>query len=220
MSRADHAAYTIQEGVAKWLREDTIPRPGSGLRYIPEVGAYGDFVFITLRDAMEYTLPPEEPPRSIDISWYRFGLSDLSAVPAWRQSLFAAAMMIDSNPSAALVLIASGFEAFFTETMRIKWLELGLRAASFKNVVASQRIASLVEWMPGAVGMPALPEASDDLHQRWRSLVNGRRNAVVHRANVHFTSEQAIESLRCALECISSLDSLALFRPHPYYAGE
>ncbi len=220
MTRDDYAVYTLDEPVRKWLREDSVPRPGSGLRYIPEVAAFENSVFVTMRDTLEYSDAPENPPPPVEVTWYRFGLSDLTAVPAWRQSMFAAAMMIGTNPAAALVLIAAGFEAFFTDTMRIKWHEARLRKRGFRDIIGSQRIATLVDWLPGVVGLPSLVDAPDGLHGRWKDLVNGRRNDVVHKANVHFSPDEARESLRCALECVSYVDKLALFRPHPYYAGE
>ena len=132
--------------------------------------------------------------------------------------MFAAALMIESNPSAALVLIAAGFEAFFLETMRINWKEKGLRMSSFGRI-RKQAISGLIDWLPGAVGLRSLSDGPDNLEAQWKSLVNERRNDVVHRANVHFTSAQARESFGCAIRCISFIDELGIFRPHVYFAG-
>jgi hypothetical protein len=127
--------------------------------------------------------------------------------------------MIDSYPSAALVLIAAGFEAFVIETARIRWNERGLRRGGFKDIAGAQRIAGLVDWLPTLLDMLSLRD-DGELYGDWKRLVNERRNDVVHRANVHFTPEQAKESLRCALNAMAYLDGLALFRPHVYYAGD
>lgn len=43
-----------------------------------------------------------------------------------------------------------------------------------------------------------------DLHEKWARKVNQGRNDVVHRVNVHFTTDEAMESLRVALEAILS----------------
>ena len=159
-------------------------------------------------------------PSQVDAEWYRFAVHEVDAVPAWRQSLFGAATLINTNPAAAVVLIAAGFESFFLETMRIAWSEKGLQEAAFVRLSARNLpISSLVEWLPPTVGRLGLLDAPGDMYQRWKELVNKRRNDVVHRANVHLSTVQAMESLRAALESITFLDELALTRPHAYYRG-
>jgi hypothetical protein len=116
------------------------------------------------------------------------------------------------------VLIAAGFEAFFTETMRIAWRESFLDLAAFDRMIARNiAITSLVDWLPATVGRPGLRDAPGNLHARWEEMVNRRRNQVMHQANVHFNSDESRASLRVALECIAFCDEAALVRPHVYY---
>ena len=133
--------------------------------------------------------------------------------------MFGAATLIDTHPSAAIVLVAAGFEAFFNETMRIAWRERELDTAAFDRLNARNLpISSLIEWLPSAVGRPTLRDAPG-LNPRWEELVNRRRNAVVHQANVYFNSDEAKESMRAALECIAFIHPAAFVRPHAYYVN-
>lgn len=206
--------------VAKWLYHECRPLASSGDRYVPTMSFYEFTGFLALLDTQSLAQPVESPPPEIEVSWYRFGLTQLGAVPAWRQSLFGAATLIDQNPAAAIVLIAAGFEAFFLETMRIAWGESHIDPASFERLNRRNiPISQLVEWLPPVVGKRSLLEAPDGLHSIWEERVNRRRNDVVHRANVHLTSAEARESMRAALDCIVFLDEPALVRPHSYYVN-
>ena len=134
--------------------------------------------------------------------------------------MFGAYQLIETNPSAAVVLIASGFESYFLDIMRIAWQESGLQVSAFDRMTdRNPPITSLVTWLPAAVGRSTLNEAPGDLHTRWSNAVNKRRNDVVHRANVHFTSTEAQDSLSVALETICYFDEAALARPHAYYTS-
>jgi hypothetical protein len=219
MSPGEVAMYNLQQHtVAKWLGTHSSPEPNV-FRYGLVISTVDELIVVALSDSQSWEPAPEPLPTNIPVSWWRFGLQNLNSVPAWRQSFFGASEMIESYPSAALVLIAAGFEAFFIETARIRWNERGLRRSAFKDVAGNQRIAGLVDWLPALLDMPSLRD-DGELYGNWKRLVNDRRNDVVHRANVHFTPEQARESLKCALKTISHLDDAALFRPHVYYAGE
>jgi hypothetical protein len=219
MSPGDVAMYNLQQHtVAKWLGTQAAPMVGLN-RYGLTVSVLDQLIVVALSDSRRWEPPPDPPLVDIPVSWWRFGLQNLNSVPAWRQSLFGASEMIETYPSAALVLIAAGFEAFFIETARIRWNERGLRRSAFKDIAGNQRIAGLVDWLPTLLDMPSLKDDTE-LYADWKRFVNDRRNDVVHRANVHFTPAQAKESLRCALKAVSYLDESALFRPHVYYAGE
>ena len=211
--------------VAKWQGQDAFPKAFlQNMRYQANV-TFFDYLpepsaFLYLNDTLATTQPPEDPPSTIRTTWYRFGLRELGSVPAWRQSLYGAAILVHSNPSAAVVLIAAGFEAFFTETMRIGWKERQLSQDAFERLNRRNiAITSLLEWLPPTVGRQRLLDAPGNLQEKWLQLVNQRRNDVVHRANVHITSDEATESMRAALECISFIDEAALVRPHAYYVN-
>jgi len=216
MNYGDWVTYTVDQPVTKWLYAEVLPRPGAD-RYLRTINAWEDFVMVTVEDTTP--LEPHDDPQVVPMTWYRFGLRDLRVVPAWRQSMFAAAQMIWNNPAAAVVLIAAGFEAYFIETMRINWQERGYRPNAFGKI-RKQPISALIDWLPGAVGLQSLADSSDNLQSSWNTLINERRNDVVHRADVHVTTEQAMESLACALKCIHFIDALGLIRPHTYFAGE
>ena len=206
--------------VAKWVHHQCSPLASSGERYIPTVSFYELAGFLALLDTQSLSQPVEDPPPECEVSWYRFGLTQLGAVPAWRQSLFGAATLIAENPAAAIVLIAAGFEAFFLETMRIAWSESHIDPAAFERLNRRNiPISQLVDWLPPVVGKRSLLEAPGDLHKIWEERVNRRRNDVVHRANVHLTSAEARDSMRAALDCIVFLDEPALVRPHSYYVN-
>lgn len=215
----DYAYYKLPTHVKKWLHLEIAPNETPGTRYVANVAeADMDTIYIDIKDTAAYASPPEDPPPTIDVTWYRFGLADLNAVPPWRQSLFGAATLLVENPSAAIVLIAAGFEAFFAEFMRIRWIEQGLDIKAFEHLMdRPQPISSLVDWLPASVGVPTLREGPADLRKDWGQLVNTRRNYVVHRANVNITSLEAFESLRVALKTIMFFDRFALTRPHVYY---
>ncbi len=220
MAVGDMVSYSLTQQVAKWQHHEVRPDAASGERYIPTINFYDQYqwAFLTLADTQAASEPAETPPPSTEVLWYRFAVSEPGAVPAWRQSLWGAATLVATHPSAAIVLVAAGFEAFFTETMRIAWRERQLNGAAFNRLNArNPPISSLIEWLPSAVGRPALRDASPSLHERWEDLVNRRRNAVVHQANVHFNSDEAKESMRAALECMAFIDPAALVRPHAYY---
>ena len=70
--------------------------------------------------------------------------------------------------------------------------------------------------MPAVVRRPGF-SAEPRIRDAWREKVNGRRNAVVHRAVIDLTQAQAEESMRAALEAIVLVDPSALVRPHAYY---
>lgn len=201
----------------KWLRHDAWIQDGSG-RYQANPLFLETLTYFLLRDQWPGTVQPDPLP-SIGYSWYRYGLSAVGAVPAWRQALFGAVTLVLNNPAAAVVLIAAGFEAYFVETMRIAWKENGLDEAAFRRLDRNT-LTSLVEWLPAAVRFPSLVDAPNGLHGRWRTLVNQRRNDVVHRADVQVTSEQAQESLNVTLEAVTFLDPFALTRPHAYFVGQ
>ncbi len=221
ISQGQIFSYSVTETVAKWQHQEVRPNAISGQRYLPALQFYDEYRwgFLSVFDATP-SQPPATPPPAIDFLWYRFALSEQGAVPAWRQSLFGAATLLTTHPSAAIVLVAAEFEAFFTETMRIAWREKQLDPGAFDRLARRNLpISTLVEWLPAAVQRPALRDVSPSLHGRWDQLVNRRRNAVVHEANVHFNSEQAQQSMRAALECITAIDPAALIRPHAYYVN-
>ncbi len=200
--------------VAKWQHWETRP---ADLRYAATLSFNDGLGFLSLADLIPAGAEAGLTTR-INVGWTRFGVSRLEAVPAWRQSLYAAANLLESYPSAALVLIAAGFEALFNDLARIKWDERRLDKQAFKRMTAGNpSIAQLVRWLPEAVGLPSFMAAPDGLHGRWSECVNERRNSVVHRAKVHFSSDDARESMRVALECAAYLDPDAFVRPHVYY---
>jgi len=203
------------KAVAKWGHWEARP---ADLRYAATLSFTDDSAFLWLNELLPGSNPNQGVATRVHVEWTRFGVSSLDKVPAWRQSLYAAATLVSTNPSAAVVLIAAGFEAFFNDVARIRWKENQLDPAGFTRMSARNLpITSLVEWLPEAVGMPSFKSAPNGLHARWDKLVNQRRNSVVHRATVHMSSEEARESLRAALECCAYLDPHALVRPHPYY---
>lgn len=203
----------------KWLRHDAWLTENPGGRYQANVLFLGfpPSTYFVIHDQWP-SQAVAEPHLEIGFSWYRYGLSTVGAVPPWRQALFGAVTLIHSNPAAAVVLIAAGFEAFFLETMRIGWQEKGLDMAAFRRLDRGS-LASLVEWLPAAIQLPSLIDAPNGLHGRWKTLVNQRRNDVVHRADVQVTSDQAQESLKVALDAITFLDPFALVRPHVYFVN-
>lgn len=219
LNPGERALYNVEvsDQVAKWLHSEVRPDAASNARYQCSLWTAWPYLTATLVDTQEDAEPEPAPTAE----WYWFGLSDLKAVPAWRQALFGAATIITGNPPAAAVLIAAGFEAFFTMTMRAAWEERGLGRAKFGKIMGKNlSISSLVDWLPAAVGAPDLQDAPDDLHSRWADEVNNRRNRVVHDANVFITAEEAQESMRIALDAIAYFDKLALVRPHVYFTAQ
>lgn len=204
---------TVQ--VAKWQHHEVYTEGGTDSRYIANVGFIDSTAYFTLRDTRTQS-SSETPPRIV-ASWYRFGLSEIGSVPAWRQSLYGAATLVKEFPSAAIVLVAAGFESFFLETMRISWRENELAHGAFNRMIRNTPISALVEWLGPAARRPSLVDAPNSLHQRWRELVNQRRNNVVHRADVNLSSDEVMESMKVALECICFIDQEALVKPHAYY---
>ncbi len=215
----DYASYDLQALQAvKWQHHEVHPDASLGGRYAAEIYFFGGAAYLTVTD----TQPASEQAvvSEVNVVWYRFGLSQQGTVPAWRQSLFGAATLVTTHPAAAVVLVAAGFESFFLESMRIAWRENQLDEASFERL--SRRnfpLTSLIEWLPPAVRHPSLLD-NLALHRKWKTLVNERRNDVVHRANVHLTSAEAMESMSSALDCICFIDEVALVRPHAYYRSE
>jgi hypothetical protein len=202
------------KAVAKWQHSETRP---ADLRYAATLSFTEELGFLWLTDLYP-AAPPAGPTTRIHVGWTRFGVSSSESVPAWRQSFYAAVNLIDTYPSAAVVLVAAGFEALFNDIARIKWNERQLDPQAFKRLNdRNPGIAQLVRWLPETVGLPSFVSAPNDLHGRWAECVNERRNSVVHRATVHLSSDQARESLRVALECATHLDPDALVRPHVYY---
>ena len=156
----ERALYNVEvsDQVAKWLHSEVRPQAASNARYQCALSTAWPYLAATLVDTQEH--PEPEPTPAVE--WYWFGLSDLTAVPAWRQALFGAATIIVANPPAAVVLVAAGFEAFFTMTMRIAWEEKGLGSAKFKKIMdRNLSISGLVEWLPAAAGAPDLLDAPD-----------------------------------------------------------
>lgn len=219
VSPGDYVSYDLRGLiVAKWQHHEARPNASSGQRYVAEVYFAESLAFLYVTDTQPSTPQGDETVPEVEATWYRFGLQQAGAVPAWRQSLFGAATLVTTHPAAAVVLVAAGFESFFLETMRIAWRERLLDQAGFERLNRRNLpISSLVEWLPPAVNRPSLLDAPGDLYQRWRTLVNERRNDVVHRADVHLTTDQAMESMRVALESITFIDDVALVRPHAYY---
>ena len=223
---SDHAVYNMAAlDQVKWHHQEAYPTYDSGSRYVAQTVFLGVLGVVSLQDTArsmegETETPPAEAqaaPEPVQVFWWRFGLQNREAVPAWRQSLHGAATLVQTNPSAALVLIASGFESFFIETMRIAWLEGQMDASAFQRLnKRNLPISNLIEWLPATVDMPSLP-SDNTLYERWKRLVNARRNSVVHRAVVHFTPDEAKESMLAALECIEFIDAAALVRPHAFY---
>ena len=151
------------------------------------------------------------------VRWWRFGISNRDVVPAWRQSLFGAFNLITTSPSAAVVMIAAGYEAFFIETLRVKWVERGFDLGAFERLnERNPPVATLMRWLPEIVGLQSL---TGTLQEDWMKKVNQLRNDVVHRGNVHVTSEEARDSLRVALTAMVAIDPAALVRPHAYWTG-
>ena len=202
------------KAVAKWQHWETRP---ADLRYAATLSFNDDLGFLWLADL----LPSAEAAgltARIHVGWTRFGVSRLEAVPAWRQSLYAAANLLDSYPSAALVLIAAGFEALFNDLVRIKWDERRLDKQAFKRMTErNPGIAQLIRWLPEVVGLPSFVSAPNELPRRWADCVNERRNSVVHKAKIHLSSDDARESLQVGLECAAYLDPDSFVRPHVYY---
>ncbi|MCC6774551.1 MAG: hypothetical protein IT360_25470 [Gemmatimonadaceae bacterium] len=206
--------------VAKWLGHVCFVAPGAPPSLNANFLDLGDSLFVYLRDSMAGSAERIEPTTDFEVSWQYYGLTTLSAVPAWRQALHGATLLIPTNPAAAVVLVASGFEAFFLTFMRICWKEAGLQPAAFDNMAGrNPAITGLVNWLPASVGRSVLADAPASLGDRWAQLVNKRRNDVVHRAQVHVTSDEAYESLRTALETVCFFDDKALVRPHVYYTN-
>jgi len=220
LALSETAWYNIQFQVAKWQHQEVFPNVQSDQRYAATLTYYGNLAYFNLTDTQANIEPTEEPAPQVDVSWYLFGLSEAGKVPAWRQALFGAATLLTSMPAAAVVLISAGFEAFFNETMRIAWAEDGLDTGSFDRLASRNvPISGLVDWLPATVRRPSFRDAGRDLRGRWEQLVNRRRNDVVHRADVHVTSEQAMDSMRAALDRIVFFDPAALVRPHAYYVN-
>lgn len=215
----EFVSYELQQlNVAKWQHQEVYPSASSGQRYVAEVYFSDSAAVLFVSDTQGPVQPEDQPPPPVEAIWYRFGLREPAAVPAWRQSLFGAATLVTTHPAAAIVLVAAGFESFFIESMRIGWREKQLDQTAFERLNRRNLpLSSLVEWLPPAVNRPSLLDAPGDLYQRWKTLVNERRNDVVHRANVHLTTDQAMETMRAALECITFIDEAALVRPHAYY---
>jgi hypothetical protein len=218
----DYAVYDLTPlQQVKWHHAEAFPNAISGQRYLANPIFIANTGILAIQDTQAQSPDPNEASESfsqeVTAFWWRFGLRDREAVPAWRQSLQGAATLVYTNPSAALVLIAAGFESFFIETMRIGWLESGLEPAGFERLNRRNLpISNLIEWLSAAVGKRILPN-NTALYERWRTLVNQRRNDVVHRAIVHFTPDQARESMAAALECVEFIDDCGLVRPHAYY---
>ena len=216
--------YSGREPVAKWIHHIAIADkfPAHTATVTPVDHADGQMsIVVRLLNAFGGSAAPDQEEAKGIVSWYRFGLSSLAAVPSWRQSLFAASTLVASNPAAAVVLVAAGFEAFFTEFMRIKWRERDLHARSFETMSRQvQSIASRVSWLPAAVGIAPLSDAPDNLYDRWQRAINKRRNDVVHRADVHVTSAEAHESIRVVIDAISFFDPYAFVRPHAFFVGQ
>ena len=207
----------VSDQAAKWLHSEAHPNAASNSRYQCNLSTAWPYIAATLVDTQAHKDPEPVPPAV----WYWFGLSDLTAVPAWRQALFGAATLVVTYPPAAVVLVAAGFEAFFTMTMRTAWEEKGLGPAKYGKLMRrNPSISHLMEWLPAAVGAPDLLDAPDALHSRWTDKVNNRRNRVVHDANVFITAEEAKESMRTALDVITYIDPLAFVRPHVYYRAQ
>lgn len=218
---ASPALYNVTDNVSKWLHSEAHVLGEFSKRFTPNFNFSNPLLIVSVVDTLWYDKTQEPPPESVPLQWSIFGQRTQQSVPAWRQSLFAAANLANTNPAASLVLIAAGFEAYFTESMRISWRARNLSPAAFERLNGrNTAISNLVRWLPEAVGRPGLTEAPDNLLKNWEELVNGRRNAVVHRANVNFEYGQVLESLRTALECIVYLDPHALLRPHAYYTAD
>ncbi len=217
LRRDDVQLYEVEVAAAKWLHYETRPNSMSGERYVASLTFNEPWISVRIDDTTPFAVG--EPPEAVEVTWVQYGLTSASAVPAWRQSLWGSATLLSSNPAASVVLAAAGFEAFFLETMRLWWREAGLAEGAFKRLADSNpSIARLVEWLPAAVNRRPLPD-TPEVHERWQRLVNKRRNDVMHRAQVHATSDEARESLAAAIEAVTCVDELALVRPHAYYAG-
>jgi hypothetical protein len=220
MAPGDLVQYTMQTRAEKWLDQVSLPVAPPG-RYASNLFFYdsASIAYLSLRD-LQPAGDPEEAPDLIPFTWNRFGVSELAKVPAWRQALFGALTLMSSNLAAAVVLIAAGFEAYFTDATRIAWVERDLDLQVYKRVRdRNMAMTNLVVWLPEVVGLPNFIDAPGNLYSRWQETVNSRRNAVVHDARVHLTLDEARESLRTALESITFLDRFALTRPHSYYTS-
>ena len=210
------------EGVKKWVYNETQRTSG----HTPSM-PWPQMLFIdtaTSPLAMLWLQPSagselgDNHEEKVAATWYRFGLSELDAVPAWRQTLFLAARNATTTPAASIVLTATAFEAFFIESMSIFWREAGNPTSAFKAVTQNRpSVPNLVRWMPELLLKRRFEEAPENLFGRWERDINGLRNRVVHEGHVQVTSEEATESLRTALDCITFFDDLALVKPHSYY---
>ena len=181
--------YNVQQEVAKWQHYEVSPNNTSGERYVASLNFFDPNAFLVLADSRAGLEPPEDAPTR-NVFWWRFGLSAIGRVPAWRQSLFGAATLFTTQPAAAVVLIAAGFEAFFNETMKIAWTERGLDQSAYEKLSGRNlAITATVDWLPAAVGRQPLGNAPDDLSTKWENDVNRRRNDVVHRAEVPLRGE-------------------------------
>lgn len=213
----DYATYAVNEQVTRWLHMELAPNEPSGARYVATASSYPPNLFVALRD----TRPAEAPQALTDpvtVQWYWFGLASTMVVPAWRHCLFGAYRLLTTEPAAAVVLIAAGFESYFIDAMRVRWTEQQRDPKAFKRLTDRvQQISSLVEWLPAAVSLPSIRD-DNTLWTRWQTAVNKRKNDVVHRGNLAITVEEGLDSLATALECITFIDTFALSRPHRYYA--
>lgn len=207
----------IKDRVAKWHHHVAYVVGEGADRLTPIVNSGDDAIVVSVSDRLAADPDAGPAPASVQVMWWRFGLSKKEAAPAWRQALFGAASLIETYPAAAVVMIAAGFEAFFIETARIKWVERGLDVAGFDSLNSrNPAVTGLMGWLPAVVGLGSL---SEDRMTAWQEKVNRRRNHVVHRGNVHITSGEARDSLRVALNSIVLLDEAALVRPHAYWTA-
>jgi hypothetical protein len=195
--------------VTKWQHHECFPNGQ------PPEGGFAVLSFDDVTRAGRVSAYTPDGTGAVNVSWTRFGVTDLSAVPAWRQSLYGAFSLSAGYPSAAIVLMASAFEAFFMESMRLEWEDSGRDLQGFDKLSGDNiRITSLVTWLPQALGLQQFSPAACS---NWKSMVNGRRNDVVHKARIDFKPEEAAASMKAAIEAIVAIDPLALVRPHPYY---
>ena len=201
---------------AKWQAQFVFVQGAAANRYHGNLIVLGETAYVSVGDNEPDSPKPTEYT-NIHVQWYRTGVQTVESVPAWRQALFAASQLVSTLPAAAIVLVAAGFESFFNDWMLIQWVEKELDRDAFERM--SNRVQSItnrMDWLPAAVSRDGL---SGELRKSWGELVNSRRNRVAHGGNVNFSTAEATESLKIALEAILFFDPNALTRPHTYFAN-
>ena len=184
----------------------------------PSVNRTDDKLIVGVFSPLAASSGNPQPSMKATVQWWQFvRLATQPDVPVWRQALFGAVKLIDHQPAAAIVMLAAGFEAFFINTVQIKWHESGLDQAAFRSLNKNvQSTTRKLDWLPRIVGLESIPAA---IRKDWDESVNKPRNAVLYQGTVSINVTDARGALRATLKAIVAIDSKALVRPHAYWTG-